>query len=146
MLGFEFQEIKRISIFFEGSLWERLIINRTHRSSLKRYVKVSFCEIGITAFGMECKICDCKSQFQLCISGKKSNSAYHKVVCVIFLTKNELVGTNKKTIICCFLLPVWPASVRARKLDFPLWLSGTRNGNIYIRDFTALLCRVDVLA
>ena len=96
---------------------------------------------------MECKICDCKSQFQLCISGKKSNSAYHKVVCVIFLTKNELVGTNKKTIICCFLLPVWPASVRARKLDFPLWLSGTRNGKKYIRDFTAaLLYRVHVLA
>ena len=75
-------------------------------------------------------------------SGKKSNSTYHKVVCVIFLTKNELVGTNKKTIICCFLLPVWPASVRARKLDFPLWLSGTRNGKKYIRDFTAMLCRV----
>jgi hypothetical protein len=51
---------------------------------------------------------------------------------VIFLTKNELVGTNEKTIICCFLLPVWP-SVRARKLDFPLWLSGTRNGKKYIR-------------
>ena len=65
-----FYPSKRIFIFFEGSLWERFITNRTDRSSLKRHVNVSFCEIGITAFGMECKICDCKSQFQYALVAK----------------------------------------------------------------------------